>query len=144
MSRTTMFAATALAIGLATSATPAMASTTQSATPFRAQVVQNHDHHRHGDWRHSHWGHHHGDWRHHHGRFFALGGVIEDIDLAHRQITIDPRRGPDRTVELARFTRVTRDGDRVSVKDLAVGDRAFVRGVKKHGERWAIRIDARS
>lgn len=137
MSRSTMFAATALALGLATSATPAMASTNHSETRGQTQFSQGHD--RGDNWRHHRQHRHHNNWR-----VFVVGGVIEAINDDAGTITIDPRRGPDRTLNLTKFTRVTRDGDRVSSDDLAVGDRAFVRGAKKHGDLWAVRVDALS
>lgn len=131
MSRSTMFT-TALAIGLATSATPAMSSTWSSA-PSRAHLTQGRDHD----------GHHR---RHrHHCRFVVVGGAIEDIEVNEREITIDARHGgPDLTFVTTKFTRMTRDGHRVAIGDLAVGDRAFVRGVTRHGVTWAVRVDALS
>ncbi|WP_019877112.1 hypothetical protein [Sporichthya polymorpha] len=78
--------------------------------------------------------------RHQHWRGFTVVGVIEDVDLDDREIRVDRRRGSDRTLEVHRFTRIRIDGDRARLADLAEGDRVLVRGVKKHGDRYALRI----
>jgi len=131
MSRITVFTATALTIGLATSTTPALASTWGSA-PSRAHLPQGRDHDG-----------HHGRHRHH-WRFVAVGSAIRDIDVAERKLTVGHQGGPDLTFAISRFARITRDGARVALGDLRVGDRAFVRGVKGRGAIWAVRVDALS
>lgn len=140
MNRTTVLTTAVLSAALLAPTVPAAAATGAATTPMGAQVGAGHDHDR--------WDHNKRDrdgrdrdrHRHRHWRGFAIAGVIEDIDLDRREIRIDPRRGRDRVIEIRDFTRIRLDGDRARLADLDEGDRAFVRGVKKHGDRYAIRI----
>lgn len=124
MSRKTLaITAAAFSLALVAPAGPAAASSTGNDRDGRHDSNDRWDNH-----------------RHHDKRWFAIAGVIEDIDAGSGEIRIDPRRGPDRIVQVGDFTRYRLDGDRATLGDLDVGDRAYVKGVKKHGDRYAVKI----
>lgn len=80
---------------------------------------------------------------HGHGGGGSIAGRIEDIDASRGEIRIDPRRGGDKIIEVRRYTHIWLNGDRVGLRALDVGDGAYVKYVKKHGDRFALKIIAR-
>lgn len=136
MKRTTLAASAFLTLGLLAPATPAMAG----ADDPRRDGDRDH--------RSAYRGDRDDDgprWHKRHFRGFVIRGTIEAIDPADNELTVDLRRSSrDITVEALDRTRVWRDGERADFDDLESGDVVRVKGVKKKGDRYALRIVAAS